>query len=338
MISKTESPPVRRAFCLYLVMRISILCFYLFCGFAADAQNIRFYNWMGIPCPDSMARYVSVIKKTDSGWLRNDIFLATKKSRLEGLYEDSVCEIPNGWIKQFYSNGSLLSVGRFVHGAPEGTFISYHYNGAIRDSIFYVSGVISGLSKRWHRNGYISDSVVHNMDGSATAMYWFNNGIPSAAGKIKRFVQDGRWRYFHRNGNLAAIEEYQEGKLQSRIYFDEDGKQIMDTANRDRPAMFRGSNNRSGKWRKYVENSLIWPRGVKLVNTDTVTILVIATINEKGNITDAYVDVPFNPVFDEIVLRAIKKSPRWSPAISHNRYVEDYLFEPVDFIDRRKKD
>jgi protein TonB len=111
--------------------------------------------------------------------------------------------------------------------------------------------------------------------------------------------------------------------------------QLTDTSNRDRPALFR---NRPDSWKRYVENNLQWPRGVKLVNTDTITVVVMATIDEAGNVTDAYVSVPFHPLFDKEVLRVVKRSPKWTPAISHNRYIKYWLVEAVDFVGRPKKD
>jgi antitoxin component YwqK of YwqJK toxin-antitoxin module len=311
------------------------LFLYIFTAFHTIAQKTTYYDWKWQSCDISMARFISVVTQTDSGWLRSEIYIATKKLHREGLYKDSSCEIPNGWVRRYYTNGNLESEVRFTNGMTDGIYTAYHYNGMISDSMFYFKGVITGTLKRWHNNGFIADSVVYNKDGSAVQVSWFNNGMPSSGGKTTYGLQEGRWRYYHSNGNLASQEEYKAGKQVSRIYFDEDGMQLTDTSSRDRPALFRGSR---GKWRRYVENNLQWPRNVKLVNTDTVTVMVMATIDEAGNVTNAYVEVPFHPLFDKEVLRVVKRSPKWTPAISHNRYVKDWLFEAVDFYMRPKKD
>jgi antitoxin component YwqK of YwqJK toxin-antitoxin module len=316
-------------------MKKCILCLCIFTALHTAAQKTTYYNWKWEPCDISMARFISVVKQTDRGWLRNDIYIATKKLRLEGLYKDSNCLVPNGWVRWYYTNGNLQSEYWFPNGIPDGTFATYHYNGMKKDSMVYIKGVLTGTSKSWHSNGYLADSVVYSNDGSAVHVSWFNKGMPSGAGKTKDWSPEGKWRYYHRNGNLAALEEYKDRKLLSRIYFDEQGLQLTDTSNRDRPALFRGS---ATKWGRYVENNLQWPRGVKLVNTDTITVVVRATIDEAGNVTDAYVEVPFHPLFDKEVLRVVKRSPRWQPAISHNRYVKDRLVQAVDFHVPPKKD
>ncbi len=312
-----------------------MLCLCIFTALCAAAQKTTYYNWKWQPCDISMARFVAVVTQTDSGWLRSEIYIATKKLHREGLYKDSSCEIPNGWIRRYYSNSNLLSEVRFINGVTDGIYTAYHYNGMISDSIFYFMGTIAGTSKRWHSNGYIADSVVHGSDASDVLVSWFDNGIPSSAGRTQYWLPEGKWRYFHRNGNLASLEEYKAGKLLSRIYFDEDGMQFTDTSSRDRPAMFRGGKD---KWKRYVENNLQWPKNVNLVNTDTITVVVYAIIDEAGNVTDAYVEVPFHPLFDKEVLRVVKRSPKWKPAVSHNRHVKQWLVEAVDFIARPKKD
>lgn len=318
-------------------MKKCILCIYIFTAITAAAQKVTFYDWQWLPCMESQARFVSRMEQTDSGWLRNDIYLGTKKLRMEGLYKDSNCQVPIGTTKAYYTNQNLASEIHYSNGILNGPLINYHYNGMIKDSLFFDNGAPAGTLKSWHSNGYLADSVVNSTDGSAVQVSWFSNGKPSIGGRFRNELQEGRWRYYHRNGNTAALEEYKAGKLVSRIYFDEGGMQVSDTSNHDRRAMFRGSNS-NDRWRKYMENNLEWPKNVKLVNTDTVTVTVVATIDEKGNITDAYVDVPFDPLFDNIVLRVVKRSPKWMPAISHNRYVKDLLIQSVNFYAKPKKE
>jgi TonB family protein len=103
---------------------------------------------------------------------------------------------------------------------------------------------------------------------------------------------------------------------------------VADTANKDRFAEFRGDVK---KWRSFLTNNLEFPVGVKLNNTEKITVVVNATIDEEGNITDAYVSVPVHSKFDDEALRVFKRSPKWAPAISHNRRVKHYIRQPITF-------
>ena len=56
-----------------------------------------------------------------------------------------------------------------------------------------------------------------------------------------------------------------------------------------------------------------------------------STIDEAGNITDVYVDVPVSPKFDEQAIKVIKKSPAWIPAVDHNRNVKYHTRQSITF-------
>jgi len=305
---------------------IPALCILI--SFHAHAQITSYYDWQWKPCDVSLARFFSVVKKTDSGWLRNDFFISSSKLQMTGLYKDEATEIANGWFSYFYPNNQLSSAGRYVNGKKDGLWLSYHYKGMMSDSSFYRNGGITGTSIGWHSNGYMKDSVEYSNDGKAVYVSWFDNGIASSAGRLVNGKQDGAWQYFHKNGRLAALEKYRQDQLLSRIYYDEAGLQQTDTVDRDHSAVFKGNEI---KWKNYVENNLLWPHDVKIVNSDIVTIMLVATINEEGNVEDVYVNVPFDPLFDDEALRVMKKSPKWTPAVDHNRKVKTVVRQTISF-------
>jgi TonB family protein len=279
------------------------------------------------PCKPEDARFMSLTDKTDSGWVRRDFYLSTKKTYMKGLYKDSTLKIQNGWFRYFYVNQILSSQGNFVNGKKEGLWLSYHYNGMMKDSIVYVKGHIR-TAIAWYSNGTPSDSVEVGADETGVERGWFDNGQPSYSGRIFRDRKEKKWQYFHRNGQLAAIEEYEQDKLLSRIYYDEAGVQLADTTNRDMYAEFKGGVK---KWRSFLAAKLEFPPGVTLKNTEKITVVVNATIDEEGNISDAYVSVPVHPKFDEEALRVFKRSPQWVPAIANNRHVKHYIRQPITF-------
>jgi hypothetical protein len=55
-------------------------------------------------------------------------------------------------------------------------------------------------------------------------------------------------------------------------------------------------------------------------------------IDEEGKVQNLYVSIPFHPVFDKIALRMVQESPKWLPAISHNRTVSTWFTQPVSFV------
>lgn len=310
-------------------MKTLLYAIALFICIKATAQQTElYYDWQWKPSTLAKARFAAVIKKTDSGWLRSDYFLAVNQMQMTGLYADSATKMRNGWFYYFYANGILESTGRYDHNKREGVWLHYHPNGMIKDSAVYVHDEITGTYFGWHTNGFMSDSVVYRKDAPATAVHWFDNGNPSAAGRIEAGKLMGTWLYFHKNGNKAAKELYDAGKLLSRIYYNEKEEEEKDTANKNRDPSFPGGPE---GWKKFMLKKMYFPDQYQLVNTDAVTVVVNAVIDEEGNVTEPYVSIPFSPAFDKIALIIFKKSPQWIPAIRNNRKVKMGIRQPITF-------
>lgn len=310
----------------------SLLLFILMsAGFSASAQKIeKYFNYLWKQCDPNVSRFYALIEKTDSGWRRRDYFIHERTLQMIGLYEDSACKIPNGTFYFFHGNGNLESEGINVHGKKEGLWLSYHSNGMIHDSTFYVNGNPSGASYAWHENGYLSDSSIFNEDGSGVQVAWFDNGAVAQAGRFSAGRKmNGKWQFFHNNLQLSALETYQDGVLLSKKYFNEDGIEIADTTNKDRSAEFKGGEK---GWQHYLEKHLYFPDQYKFTNGDSAVVVVTATIDENGKVTNAFVSTPFYPAFDKIALGAVNKSPLWTPAIFHNRRVKYSFRQAVSFV------
>jgi len=294
--------------------------------FAQKIETYYDYRWKET-APDK-ARFLGITEKTDSGWHRRDYFIQERSLQMDGTYEDSACKKPNGYFRYYHPNGRLDKSGHYFHGKKVGLWLSYHYNGMISDSTSYHYGQKIGNSYGWYENGYPSDSSTWNPDGSGVAVGWFNNGNPSFGGRYAPGEKmQGKWMYYHRNGKPSATELYEDGKLINKQYYDEEGNS-MDTVNRDKPATFPGGQE---AWQKYLNKKLYFPSQYKFVNGDKAIVIIDAFIDEEGNVTDVTVSTPLHPAFDKIALDAIRKSPKWEPAISHNRKMRYRIKQTVAF-------
>ncbi len=274
------------------------------------------------------ARFYSTIEKTDSGWLRNDYYINGMSLQMRALYEDKECKINNGQANYFYPNGYPSILGRMVKNKQEGICMRYYSNGMTADSAFYSTGRPVGYRLMWHRNGFLSDSIAHVNDSVDVQISWFDNGGPSAGGYLLRNKKNGKWKYYHRNGEPSGTEVYNNGKLLSQEYFNEDGTPQTDTAKANTDAIFK---NGIEAWKKYLENKLYWPPAYKLTNTDMVTVGIQFVIDETGKAQDVEVYVPFSKEFDNIAVNVIRNCPAWKPAIKQNRKVKTLFRQPVTF-------
>jgi len=313
----------------FRLMKKIILTLVFFASLFVKGQTIqKFYDWQWNPCEPGLSRFYSEIKKTDSGWYRNDYYTANNSLQMRGLYKDNACKIKNGMFTFFYANGNVSDIRRYNNNKSDGIALSFHNNGMMSDSVVYELDKPVGIEFSWYANGYLLDSIVHNRNGSDVEVYWFDNGSPSCGGNSVNDKKEGKWVYYHKNGKTAAIENYKNDKLVSGKYYDEEGKEMTDAKSKDREAQFNGGLT---KWKKFLESNLQFPSGYVLKNTDIVTVVIAATIDEEGNVEDAYVEIPFNTVFDTEALRVLKKSPKWLPAIGNNRRIKMQVRQPISF-------
>jgi len=311
-------------------MRYIILLLLVTIFSKVNSQTVeKFFDYRWKSCEANEARFYCTITKTDSGYNRRDYFIVEKSLQMIGKYTDLHCKVPNGHFKYFHSNGFLESEGVYINGKKNGIWLSFHNNGMISDSTMYDHGNISGTSLSWHPNGYISDSTIYNEDGSGIQVTWFENGAPSTAGLYSAGrKQSGKWKYFHSNGAISSIEIYDNGTLTDKTYYDETGKMETDTSSKDRDAIFPGGNS---AWLDYLFKNAYFPDQYKIANADKAVVVVSFAVNENGKVVDVFVSTPFYPEFDTIAKNAVLRSPKWKPAIKHNRKVKFWMRQPVTF-------
>lgn len=289
-------------------------------------EKFSYYDINWKLCDPSEARFFSIKKKTDSGWLRYDYFMLKNKIQMTALYEDEKCEIMNGFATWYYYNGVLSATGRFIHDKREGVFLNWYPNGMLSDSGHYHNDLPQGTHLGWHLNGYQRDSLRVLNDSSSIYVSWFDNGLPSSAGYRLYDKPNGTWQYFHKTGQLAAKIKYESGRIQSAEYFDESGQVIKDNSKVDRDAaMTKGSFN------EYLDNKLYWPTGLAFENGNMAAVEARFTVNEEGKVEDVWIATPLHPQFDDIVVSVIKSCPPWKPRLDHNRRVRQYFKQIVTY-------
>jgi antitoxin component YwqK of YwqJK toxin-antitoxin module len=296
----------------------------------ANAQHYeRYYDYRWERCEPTQARFYTVLKKKDSLWEREDYFIHERSLQMQGSYTDTSCGIAQGKFFYYYPNKHLESVGNYKDGKKDSLWLDFYPNGMIEDSITYTMGNKTGTSYAWHSNGYFMDSAVWNSDGSGVEVSWFDNGNPSSGGRFSAgYKQNGRWKYFHKNGKMSALELYRDGILTEKQYYDEAGNPIYDTTNKDHAAQFPGGMK---AWQKYLSNRLYFPAQYKFENADKAVVVVSAVIDEDGNVTDVEINTPLYPAFDDIALKVIKRSPKWEPQVQHNRRIKSRIIQAVYF-------
>jgi antitoxin component YwqK of YwqJK toxin-antitoxin module len=296
--------------------------------YSQETAQLFDYNWKPVS-DNTKARFYSLTIKKDSVWNRKDYYIYEQRLQMEGNYKDSACKIAQGIFNRYHPNGFLSSTGNYDDNKKEGTWLSYHDNGMMKDSAFYKEGQVLGESHSWYASGFSEDSSVTNIDGSGVTVVWFDNGKISYAGNYAAgHKPTGKWQYFHHNGQPSAMEIYDNGALIDKQYFNEKGVEEADTTNKDSESTYPGGIE---AWINYLKKKLYWPKGLQLANSNQVTIVVDWMVDDDGKVKNVKVITPVHPEFDNIALNIISRSPKWIPAISHNRKVKAYRRQPLTF-------
>ncbi len=317
-----------------LILLCILLCFTAFSQATYSNRLIeRYYDYNWKETEDQFARYYSIARNTDSGWLKGDYFASTRKIQMIGLYEDAANQIKNGLFRFYHATGILSSIGRYVHNKKEGLFLEFYSNGILKDSTVYHDGIPIGTSEGWYSNGVAEYQLKVDSSGNGIYTSWFNNSSPSSAGRYIGYqagvhVPNGRWQYFHKNGKVSSVELYRAGILMDKQYFDEEGSPLGDTILKDHPASFPGG---SKAFSKFINSNLYFPSHLDFKNGFTAVVLLDVTIDEDGKVGNVEATLPLHPDIDKIAIEAMKKSPVWLPAINHNRRVPYSFSFPIEF-------
>jgi TonB family protein len=116
-------------------------------------------------------------------------------------------------------------------------------------------------------------------------------------------------------------------------YYDENGEALSDTTNNDREAFYEDGPD---AYTRKISNYFVYPPGQYIENSEVAAVVVTFTVDEEGNVVEPYVLIPFEDAFNKAALRAVKNSPKWHPAIGHNRRVKSEYTRSFRFYNSKE--
>jgi protein TonB len=83
-------------------------------------------------------------------------------------------------------------------------------------------------------------------------------------------------------------------------------------------------------WMRFLQRNLKAPDENGDINK--ITVIIKFVVNEDGSLTNMEIVKSGGSVFDEEVLRVMKKSPKWVAGSNHGKKVKVYHSQPVIFV------
>ena len=116
---------------------------------------------------------------------------------------------------------------------PDGWFRRYWENGNLRYELYYKEGKQDGVSKSWWPNGDLKNERNYNngiLHGPLKG--WWENGKVSGVRDFKNGNRHGEWTDWYENGQVWCKKTYDDGKLLSANYWNEDGSEGIEACHK----------------------------------------------------------------------------------------------------------
>lgn len=224
----------------------------------------------------------------------------------------------SGISRTYHLNGNPRTVISYSDGIYDGTSYWYYENGNLKEEKTYSNGKLNGWVRTYYESGLLKEE------------YFVDNG-----------VLDGSKKEYYDNGALEYIRYYEKGKLLSTKYFKFDPRYEPPIE-----AYYAGSKQTGKKsdneimcdvqicaapvgGMKAVYDKITYPEHAELYGLEG-KVIISATVNEKGQVTDANVVKGIGLGCDEEALNAVKNT-KFLPGQDENGVVVSNLTITINF-------
>lgn len=290
----------------------------------------KYFSDNNIPSDKESARYVRIGYPAGNKWYAKEYLLQEDLLYSEGPYTDASLQTADGEFK-FYSPKTYSGGGVYTQGKKTGSWQFVYDDGKKKDTAYYINGIAVGASRSWYNNGKVRTALQLDEKGNGTEKGFNENGRPEHDGAYIDNKKNGKWTYYHTTGKPSSVEMMRNDSVISVACFDEEGKpETKSNCGEERESNFHGG---ASAWTKYLSKKASQAQYPPAYTKKQVwgTVLVQFVIDETGAVTNVEVLRSVHPALDAIATDIIKTSPKWEPALQHNRLVKSYKRQPITF-------
>jgi antitoxin component YwqK of YwqJK toxin-antitoxin module len=217
-------------------------------------------------------------------------------------------------------------------GVLQGLFRTYHDNMMIESEGSYENNDMQGIWQNWNKEGLKTDSVVYNKGikfAYAKFTYHTNKKVYSFAytdSLQNTFIE----KYFAENGMLTTDVAFTGNKGILKVYDSSGIKADSVFSREEKEATFPGGD---AVWRIYLQknlNSLVAANN--RAPAGTYNAIVKFVVNKDGTLANIEPETNAGYGAEKEVIRVIKNSPKWIPAMQYGKYVKAYRRQPITFV------
>lgn len=279
------------------------IAFLFFTSYGQNARYVYYFDAHLNICPQSQSVF------TGHGIMENNLVKldvsdnVSKKLALIAHFTDSSLAVSQGLLQSFFTNGIQESQGNYENNIPDGLWEKWDTTGRLVDSINYNHGTKTDSAK----------------------YYYFKNGMVNTY-NFTDFKNDKLQSIVYNDSGKIVIEALFTGQKGIIKYYTNDKVEIDSLFTRkEKEASFPGGPR---SWTEYITHQI--QRNLnKLTAKDYGTCIVKFMIDREGNVSNVEATNMQGSALAKIAVNAIKKGPKWIPAVQYGRPVNAYRLQPV---------
>lgn len=215
-------------------------------------------------------------------------------------------------VTDYYLSGQVQMTGTYRSIRPddrEGTFTWFYANGQKQQECQYKNNQFHGLFQEWYENGQNKTRQNFNEnipDGPWKT--WRQDGTPQLDAQYSKGEKHGFFITHYANGQIARKDLYDQGKFIEGQCFTPDGQPTEYFPYVTLPSF----NGGPAELRKFIQKELNYPKKAEKEGREA-TILILFTVDEKGQIQNPRIIHGDAADFNEEALRIVSAFPDWIP-------------------------
>ncbi|WP_430898956.1 MULTISPECIES: energy transducer TonB [unclassified Paraflavitalea] len=337
-------------------MKKTLLLLFILSSYASFSQKNdtlrKYFDASFQPTSKSKAAIAGLAIRSGDHWYLIAVY-PNNKPILKAYFKDPNLEVKDGPYSVYYENGNKASEGNFINNSRQGVWKFYYQSGGMKDSGMVINDQMTGSWSSWYENGglkfeagfpdpdsiyasskpLIVKEILHNslpafsLHGGWTS--YFPNGKIDSKGSYVYNLKEGKWNYYHENGNLSTIEVYKSDKVTAMECFDSTGTKTGDfcsIAKAPYPNLDRFTD-----FNTYMLDNIFWPKELLDKNVSGM-VKGRYTITKLGEFKDFVITDSPHELLSKETERFFRSLKQWSPAVSHNRAIDFTVSFEIPFV------
>jgi TonB family protein len=271
--------------------------------------------------------YIEAIWKDGKAW-HAQVFMVPEKKLIEDFYyADKERKIKEGRFLGYYTNGMMSDSGRYSNNQLEGNYYEWYSDGEQKALHHYHRGIRVDTCVNWRKDGSLAELSITDSLGNGLFEKFYESGAKLESGRLLNGKKQGTCQVFASDGKKMMEILYQGDSALQMQCFDEGGKLKSGACIYEKPPEFPGGVN---GWKSYLEENLKYPN-VAIRKEITGVVKVQFQVAKDGALSDFEILTSPHESLSNEVLRLMKMSPKWEPAVQYNKRVAYKHVQAITF-------